>query len=202
MNPNVVGDADNGFQFLGGRTYGVSYLQDGQPSTGAIFGNVTNASPGLDAIAEIKVLSNSYGAEFGGLAGVVVTSRRGGNRYSGSAFYDFNADELNARTYPQILAGLERGFPGSDTRDHRYGITFGGPVKKNRTFFLFNYEGLDQTAVGGGAIVPVPADLMRTGDFSANSFIVRDPLTGQPFPGNRIPADRISPIARNVLSFF
>ena len=92
LNPNVLGGGDD-IQFLGGRTYGVSYVQDGQASTNAIFGTVGNSAPGLDAIAEVQVLSNSYSAEYGGLAGVVVTTKRGGNRYSGTTFYDFNSDE-------------------------------------------------------------------------------------------------------------
>ena len=92
LNPNVLGGSDD-IQFLGGRTYGVSYVQDGQASTNAIFGTVGNSAPGLDAIAEIQVLSNSYSAEYGGLAGVVVTTKRGGNNHHGSAFYDFNSDE-------------------------------------------------------------------------------------------------------------
>src|SRR5438034_11796771 len=59
LNPNVVGGSDD-MQFLGGKTYGVSYIQDGQASTNAIFGTVGNSAPGLDAIAEVQVLSNSY----------------------------------------------------------------------------------------------------------------------------------------------
>lgn len=202
LTPNVVGDADNRFQFLGGRTYGASYVQDGQPSTGAIFGNVGDAAPGLEAVSEFKVLSNAFGAEFGGLAAVVVTTARGGNTYSGSAFYDTNSDELNALTYAQKDAGLTRGFPGSNTHDHQFGIALGGPVRKNKTFFFANYEGARRTSVGGGQIVNVPTDRMRAGDFSANSFVVRDPLTGTPFPGNVIPFDRIDPSARSVLDLF
>ncbi|MBP1636719.1 MAG: Outer rane receptor for ferrienterochelin and colicin, partial [Acidobacteria bacterium] len=68
LNPNVAGNEDD-IQFLGGRTYGVSYIQDGQTSTNAIFGTVGNSAPGLDAIQEMQVLSNSYSAEYGGLAG-------------------------------------------------------------------------------------------------------------------------------------
>ena len=102
LNPNVLGGSDD-IQFLGSRTYGVSYIQDGQASTNAIFGTVGNSAPGLDAISEMQVLSNSYSAEYGGLAGVVVTTKRGGNNYRGSAFYDFNSDNLNALTYNQKL---------------------------------------------------------------------------------------------------
>src|SRR5437762_2461197 len=76
LNPNVVGGSDD-IQFLGGKTYGVSYIQDGQASTNAIFGTVGNSAPGLDAVSEISVLSNSYSAEYGGLACVVVTTKRG-----------------------------------------------------------------------------------------------------------------------------
>ena len=120
LNPNVLGGTDD-MQFLGGRTYGVSYIQDGQASTNAIFGTVGNSAPGLDSIAEIQVLSNSYSAEYGGLAGVVVTTKRGGNAYRGTAFYDFNANELNALTYNQKLGLSEeelatlRDDPNADT---------------------------------------------------------------------------------------
>ncbi len=112
LSPNIVGDVSgNGFQFLGGRTYGASFIQDGQRSTGGIFGNIGNAAPGLDSIAEVQVLSNSYSAEYGGLAGVVVTTRRGTGRFHGTGFYDYNGNELNARTFAQTVAKLERDNP-------------------------------------------------------------------------------------------
>jgi len=175
LNPNVLGGFDD-IQFLGGRSYGVSYIQDGQASTNAIFGTVGNSAPGLDAISELQVLSNSYSAEYGGLAGVLVTTKRGGNNYRGTAFYDFNSNGLNALTYnqklgqdPESLAGL-RSDPNSDTHEHRWGASIGGPIKSGRTFFYAN--------------------------------TIRDPLTGQPFPGNVIPADRISPQARKIMDFF
>ena len=132
LNPNVLGGSDD-IQFLGGRTYGVSYIQDGQASTNAIFGTVGNSAPGLDAISEVQVLSNSYSAEYGGLAGVVVTTKRGGNSYHGSSFYDFNSDNLNALTYNQKLSGVERGDPNSDTHQHRWGASLGGPLKSGKT---------------------------------------------------------------------
>src|SRR4029453_14465672 len=73
LNPNIVGGFD-GIQSLGGRTYGAWYTQDGQPSNAGIFGELSNAAPGLDAIAEVTVLSNSYSAEYGGVArGVCLT---------------------------------------------------------------------------------------------------------------------------------
>jgi hypothetical protein len=201
LNPNVVGGFDS-IQFLGGRTYGASYIQDGQPSSAGIFGELSNAAPGLDAVAEVQVLSNSYSAEFGGLAGVVVSTKRGTNQLHGSSFYDFNSNELNARTYAQALNGVSRDDPNADTHDHRFGFSLGGPIHTNRTFFFGNYEGGRLKALGGGAQAIVPSQSMRAGDFSGASFVIRDPQTGQPFPGNRIPADRLDPAAQNIIRTF
>jgi hypothetical protein len=207
LNPNVLGGFDD-MQFLGGRTYGVSYIQDGQASTNAIFGTVGNSAPGLDAISEVQVLSNSYSAEYGGLAGVLVTTKRGGSNYRGTAFYDFNSNGLNALTYNQKLgldeeelAGL-RSDPNADTHQHRWGASLGGPIRSGKTFFYANYEGSNDKAIFGGTRVNVPTEAMRNGDFRGSTVTVRDPLTGQPFPGNVIPADRISPQAKKIMDFF
>jgi Carboxypeptidase regulatory-like domain len=201
LNPNIVGGFDS-IQFLGGRTYGASYIQDGQPSSAGIFGELSNAAPGLDAIQEVQVLSNSYSAEYGGLAGVIVSTKRGANRYRTTGFYDYNSNELNARTYAQALNNVSRDDPNADTHDYRYGMSIGGPLARNRTFFFGNYEGSKLKALGGGSQAIVPTAAMRNGDFSANSFVVRDPVTGVQFPGNRIPADRIDSSARRILDFF
>lgn len=201
LNPNVLGGFDD-IQFLGGRTYGVSYIQDGQASTNAIFGTVGNSAPGLDAISELQVLSNSYSAEYGGLAGVVVTTKRGGNSYRGTAFYDFNSSGLNALTYNQKLSGVERSDPNTDTHENRWGASFGGPIATGKTFFHASYEGSNSKAIFGGGRATVPTAAMRAGDFRGTTITVKDPLTGEPFPGNVIPADRIDPSAQKIMSFF
>ncbi len=201
LNPNVAGTSEGAMQFLGGRTYGVSYVQDGQASTNAIFGTVGNSAPGLDAIQEMQVLSNSYSAEYGGLAGVVVTTKRGGQKYHGSAFWDFNANELNALTFGQKLTGVTRDDPNADSSVYRYGASLGGPLAK-RTFFYANYEGLRDKTIQGGGTITVPNAALRAGDFSASTIRIRDPETGEPFPGNVIPAERLSPIAQNIMNMF
>jgi hypothetical protein len=207
LNPNVLGSGDNP-QFLGGRTYGVSYIQDGQATTDAIFGSIGNSAPGLDSISEIQVLSNSYSAEYGGLAGVVVTTKRGGNAYRGTAFYDFNSNALNALTYAQKYGLSEedlatlRDDPNADTHEHRWGASFGGPIKSNKTFFFASYEGSNNKATYGGGIANVPTAAMRAGDFSGANFTIKDPLTGQPFPGNVIPAGRLDSSAQKVMDFY
>jgi hypothetical protein len=203
LNPNVVGSSgDNDIQFLGGKTYGVSYIQDGQASTNAIFGTIGNSAPGLDAVAELQVLSNSYSAEYGGLAGVIVTTKRGSSRYSGTSFYDFNSDSLNALTYNQTLSGVKRGDPLSDTHQHRWGTSLGGPLISQKLFFFGNYEGSDDKAIFGGGRATVPTQAMRNGDFRGTAISPRDPQTGVAFPNQTIPTNRIDPAATNVMNFF
>jgi hypothetical protein len=199
LNPNVVGGSGTDIQFLGAKTYGVSYIQDGQASTNAIFGTVGNSAPGLDAVSEITVLSNSYSAEYGGLAGVVVTTKRGGQQYRGTGFFDYNSDELNALTYNQTLAGVERGDPLSDTHQRRWGAGLGGPLVGGKLFFYANYEGSDDKAIYGGGRATVPTGAMRNGDFRGTAIRPIDPTTGQPFPDQVIPGDRIDPAARAII---
>src|SRR3954453_11082132 len=180
LNPNVVGGSgDTDIQFLGGKTYGVSYIQDGQASTNAIFGTVGNSAPGLDAVSEIQVLSNSYSAEYGGLAGVVVTTKRGSSIYRGTTFYDYNNDALNALTYNQVLSGVKRGDPLSDTHEYRWGASTGGPVVRGKLFFYANYEGSNDKSIFGGGRATVPTAAMRSGDFRGTAIVPRDPATGQ-----------------------
>src|SRR5437762_533501 len=202
LNPNVVGGSDTDIQFLGGKTYGVSYIQDGQASTNAIFGTVGNSAPGLDAVSEISVLSNSYSAEYGGLAGVVVTTKRGASIYRGTTFYDFNSNDLNALTYNQTLSGVRRGDPLSDTHEYRWGVSTGGPVVRGKLFFYANYEGSNDKSIFGGSRATVPTAAMRSGDFRGTAIVPRHPATGLPFAGQVIPGNRIDPAARAVMDFF
>ena len=201
LNPNVVGGFDS-IQFLGGRTYGASYIQDGQPSSAGIFGELSNAAPGLDAVAEVQVLSNSYSAEFGGLAGVDRLDQARHEPDPRVVVLRLQQQRAECPTYAQALNGVSRDDPNADTHDHRFGFSIGGPIHTNRTFFFGNYEGGRLKALGGGAQAIVPSQAMRAGDFSGASFVIRDPQTGQPFPGNRIPANRLDPAAQNIIGMF
>jgi len=204
LNPNVVGGSgDTDIQFLGAKTYGVSYIQDGQASTNAIFGTVGNSAPGLDAVEELQVLSNSYSAEYGGLAGVVVTTKRGSQQYRGTSFFDYNSDGLNALTYNQTLAGVERGDVLTDTHERRWGGSIGGPLIGSKLFFYANYEGSNNKSTRGGAPSNnIPTAQMRAGDFRGTQIFPNDPLTGEPFPDQVIPADRIDPSATKIMNMF
>ena len=141
------------------------------------------------------MLSNSYSAEYGGLAGVVVTTKRGSSAYRGTAFYDFNSDGLNALTYNQTLSGVERGDPLSDTHEHRWGASLGGPLFGSKLFFFGNYEGSNDKAIFGGGRATVPTRRCGTATSAALRSRPTDPLTGEPFPNQMIPANRIDPAA-------
>ena len=202
LNPNVVGGSDD-IQFLGAKTYGVSYIQDGQASTNAIFGTVGNSAPGLDAVEELQVLSNSYSAEYGGLAGVVVTTKRGGQQYRGTAFFDYNADGLNALTYNQTLSGVERGDPHSDTHEHRWGGSLGGPLLGSKLFFFGNYEGSNDKAIYGGGRATVPTAAMRARRLQRqHDRPQRSRRRASRSPGSGSPPDRIDPAAQKIMDFF
>ena len=149
------------------------------------------------------MLSNSYSAEYGGLAGVVVTTKRGSLQYRGTGFYDFNTNGLNALTYNQTLSGVSRDDPNSDTHEHRWGASLGGPLFGNKLFFYGNYEGSNDKAIyGGGRSNAIPTQAMRAGDFRGTSIHPKDPLTGEPFPDQVIPTERIDPSATKIMNFF
>jgi hypothetical protein len=113
---------------------------------------------------------------------------------------------LNARNF------FDRKAPGSDREkpnyiQNQFGFTLGGPIKKDKTFFFGEYQGLRQRE-GRTWVSTVAASPLRTGDFSGTSQIIYDPATWdaatgtrQPFPGNRIPANRINPVSLNVLKY-
>jgi type 1 fimbria pilin len=151
--------------------------------------------PSVDAIEEFKVLRNSYGAEFGQSAGaqINIVTRAGTNRFTGSGFYSGRNDALDATNY--FLEKAKQ--PKDQLRRNDYGWTLGGPIKKNRVQFFASEEwNREQRGTVRTAFVPTAAE--RSGDFSGPAIsgctlpTPTDPSTGLPFPGNKIPSDRLS----------
>jgi hypothetical protein len=152
--------------------------------------------PSLDAIDEFKILRNSYGAEFGQSAGaqVNIVTRSGTNEFHGSAYYFGRRDALNSINY-----FLEQNNKPKEQLDRNdFGWSVGGPIIKDKLHFFASQEWNRETR-GSVRANFVPTEAERNGDFSGplipgcSSPRPVDPLTGQPFPGNKIPADRISP---------
>ena len=167
-------------------------------------GNATNnpldrtqflAQPQVEALQEVKLLSNIYSAEYGHTRGghVTLTTKSGTNEFHGSLSHYLRNESLDAR--PFFSPGV---FP---RKDNIFGGVIGGPIKRDQTFF---YAGLEGKVIRQGATrtldVPTPEEV--EGDFSARSGELLDPATGQPFVNNIIPASRLDPVGAALAKFY
>ena len=161
-------------------------------------GNNLFMYPSVDAVQEFKVQSTNYTAEYGGHAGanVQLQLKSGSNNFRGSAFDYYRNDMLDERNYfapaPTPKPQLERS---------QFGAVVGGPIRRNRTFFMGSYEGTREQRESV-AQANVLSEAMRRGDFSEVSTVIRDPLTGNPFPGNIIPSNRLDPLAVKMINLY
>jgi Carboxypeptidase regulatory-like domain/TonB dependent receptor len=153
----------------GWRPDGEAILQDGADTvnywghgTGA---SVLGTSLGIESIAEFQVLTGTYSAEFGG-AGLAINSvsRSGTNQLHGSAYDFLRNDVLDARSYFDAPNGPP------PFRRNQFGASLGGPIKKDKTFFFGNYEGLRQQ-LGETGVTTVPDAAMRAGNLPGQAPI-------------------------------
>ena len=186
----------------GGRPRTNEYLFDGisvlQPEPGQVA-----FFPVIDAIQEFTIESNSPAAEFGRFNGGVVnlTTKSGSNEFHGAGFEFLRNEALNARNYFSSTTPDKPQF-----RRNQYGGTFGGPIRKDGTFFFADYQGQRQS-IGRTVISTVPTALQRQGIFTeaigGRVATIFDPATGASnraaFAGNTIPAGRMDPIAVALL---
>jgi len=160
--------------------------------------------PSTDAIEEFKILRNSYGPEFGqaGGAQINIVTRSGTNVFHGSGFYSGRNDALNSRNYFLEKANQ----PKEELKRNDFGGTLGGPIVKDQLHFFYSQEwNREQRGSVRTAFVPTAAE--RAGDFSTSipgcsPSTPIDPLTGAAFPGNRIPANRLSPGGQAYLQLY
>jgi hypothetical protein len=148
--------------------------------------------PSADSISEIKVSSISNNAEFAQVGDVTTTTRGGTNAVRGALYWYHQNGAMDARDFFSI----RQGAPFKISND--FGGTVSGPVIRNKTFFFGAYEGLRYRALSQIQGV-TPPDSFRTGNLSSVTAQIRDPLNGQPFAGNIIPAARISPQSAKIL---
>jgi outer membrane receptor protein involved in Fe transport len=170
----------------GGRDSSTNYAIDGVYVRSLRFNNLS-LNPPIDSVQEVNVLRNAFSTEYGqGQAVVSMVTKSGTNSFNGSAAEYFRHDSLNAKNYFA---------PSKPTYErNQFGVTSGGPLLPNRIFAFGGYEGLRETQ-GEVNFANVPDPQWLRGDFSNSPAIIRDPLTGQPFAGNIIPANRIVPFA-------
>jgi len=216
---------DNGaladWSMNGGANRNNEFLLDGAPNNANQDGNNIAYVPPAEAVQEFKVATNSYDAQYGRTAGGVVNMslKSGTNTFHGVGYEFYRRKWLDANSF----FSNSRNLPKSDHYLDQYGFSVDGPVQipgvyngKNKTFFLFTgekyREGTPNPLVAG-----TPTAAMRNGDFSdyrdsgGNVIPIFDPATGRDvngtwvrdqFPNNQIPADRINPLARQLLAYY
>ena len=174
----------------------------------------THITPNIDAIGEVTVITNGYTAENGrqssGLIRIITKS--GTNQVRGSGWYNARRDEWNANDYFRKKQGADKPFFEVNVS----GYSIGGPIvipklvdsrsSEKKFYFFLSQEFVDDVRPTTVARNNLPTAAERAGDFSntriPNGTIqpIIDPRTGQPFPGNIIPRDRISPMGQRMLS--
>jgi hypothetical protein len=161
-----------------------------------------NVTVSQDSMAEFKILTGTYQAEYGRNAGAQISlvTRSGTDQFHGSGYFYHRHDDLNANTFLNNVRGLPRNL----FRFNDPGYTIGGPVyipkllhaTKDKLFFFFSQEYQRQLQPNTAKNVTVPTGPERKGDFSQSvdnngkPLTIKDPLNGQPFAGNLIPASR------------
>ncbi len=145
VNSNFYGKGDM-YTVAGGRPEGQGFLLDGQDITNyfnkGTGSGVLGTSLGIDAIAEFELLTNTYSAQFGGSGSVMnAASKSGTNQFHGSGFEFIRNSALDARNHFDLTA-TGAPAPVPPFRRNQFGGTLGGPIKKDKAFFFFNYEGL------------------------------------------------------------
>jgi hypothetical protein len=238
---------DNGaiadWSINGGLNRSNEFLLDGAPNNSIQGGNNIAYVPPVDAVGEFKIITNSYDAQYGRTAGGVVNVqiKSGGNQYHGSIYEFYRRNWLdsnylfsNARNLP---AGRFRKADGTlEKAEHfldQYGGVIEGPVRlpkklfgplgydgRDKTFFIFNYEGYRE-GTPNPQVITVPTEAFLRGDFreykTANGTLIKiyDPATGRNVNGtwvrdqfqcngvlNVICPDRINPVAQKLLGFY
>src|SRR5262249_20129017 len=178
LQPNVFAPAQNstvgfrgGFNVAGNSEIANNYLLDGIDNNDETT-NQPSHRPILDAVREFKLLTGTYGADYGRQAAghVIVTTKRGPKDFHGSAFEFHRNSALDARNF-FARSCLKRDASGNcvnykpSFRRNQFGGVFGGPIRKDRTFFFVGYEGQRRGQQEAG-LANVPTLAMRQGDFT------------------------------------
>jgi Carboxypeptidase regulatory-like domain len=172
-----------------------------------LFVNAPAIQPTPDSIEEFRVLSNTFDAEYGRNSGAVinVVTKSGTNNWHGSAYEFLRNQMFNSRGY------LDPRRP--DDKQNQFGGTFGGPIKKDRTFFFASYEGRRVVHGIPSDPVTVPTAAERAGDFSGSPFtggittgtvatILNERCGTSSFPTSQIPTNCFDPVAADLMNLY
>ncbi len=160
--------------------------------------NSFGVNAAVDAIREFEVVASTYDASFGrnGGAQINVVLKSGTNQLHGTAYEFFRNAALDGRNY-----FAPAGVTAPKNQRNQFGFSLGGPVKRNQTFLFGDWEGR-RAAEGITRVTNVPSALERAGDFSESRVPVIDLFTQAPFPANRIPRQRLHPIAAGLMTLY
>jgi len=159
---------------------------------------ISNVS--IDSIQEVSVKTSNFSAEYGRNSGAAinVVTRGGTNKFRGSAYEYARREQWDAND-PFANA---RGVAKASLQYDNYGGTLGGPIMKDKLFFFGGVEWKKIRRFTASTFRTMPSSAQRGGDFSMISTVVRDPLTGLQFPGNIIPANRITADGKAIANVY
>jgi hypothetical protein len=194
----------------GGTRRGNNYTLDGVPITD--MRNRASANPTIEALDDVKVQVHTYDAEMGRTGGGVfnTTLKTGSNSFHGTGFFQTRPIWAEKNNF----FGQKAGIPKPNNPYYLGGGGFGGPLIKNRTFFWVAAEDYHDIQTRVESII-FPTTAERSGDFlgltsGGSPVVIYDPLTSRtvggtvvrdPFPGNKIPGNRINPVAAAMLKY-
>jgi hypothetical protein len=208
-------DVNNSYKINGARTGENLFLLNGAPISNN--GGTWQLAPNVEAVQEFKVMTNTYDSSFGRFGGGVVntTLKSGTNSWNGDVFDYWRNSIMDANFFQNNSGGLPKGFHNQ----HQFGGVAGGPIRKNRDFIFGSFEGWQEVVPFPANSTTVPTVLRDGQHFTDMGYKIFDPLTahvcntatencqGQtyiqnPFPGNVIPQNRISPVGAKIVSYF
>lgn len=191
LNTGVTSNPNVSVYVQGTRSGGRVVTNDGIAVMGVAVGSGPD-QPGVIGVQEVNIQLGNPQAEFSTPANFTLVTKSGTNEFHGMAFWGYNNNVLNARGFfsPSVPFRIYNNTGGA----------FGGPIRKNKTFFYGNFEDSRESATTlMTADVPLPA--WRNGDFSGLPTPIIDPRTGSRFQDNKIPSDRISPVSQKIQDF-
>ena len=189
----------------GAREQANNFLLDGMDNNDLAI-NQYAVAISTEAMQEFKVQASTYSAEFGRSPGaqINIATKAGTNDFHGVLYEYFRNNDLDAKNF------FDRPGPIPGYKRNQYGVSVGGPIKKNKTFFFGNFEGA-RIRQGITKVATEPTVAMKNGDFSALSTVIYEPnslssaggvLTRTPFTRNIIPSGQITTVGKKVVNLY
>jgi hypothetical protein len=165
LSPGTVASTSSlgGFSVNGQRERNNNFLVDGVDNNDADVPGIPGgiATPNIDATQEFRVITSNFNAEYGRNSGAIIAiaTKNGTNEFHGNAYIYYRSDAFNARNFFDVSGNAD------PQQRRQFGASFGGPIKKDKAFFFFNYEG-DRFDQGFTLTRVVPTAAARLGNFN------------------------------------